>query len=110
MNDLYQQANYFANAEDAILDLYPLRSGPQSRAHFRDTAQMLSAVLQTVVRDGDAGDRAFVRSVLEKQSHYLFLADQFLALIDTHHTTRALTLYAAVIEPLAHQRRNASFF
>src|SRR6266536_3089951 len=101
MNDLYQQANYFANAEDAILDQYPLRSGPQSQAEFRATAQQLSAVLQTVIRDGDAGDRAFVRSVQEKQTHYLFLADRFLALVDTHHTARALAFYAALINPLA---------
>src|SRR3954447_16129574 len=81
MNDLYQQANYFANAEDAVLDQYALRSGPHSRAEFRATAQKLLAVLQTVGRDGDADDRAFVQSMLEKQTHYLWLADQFLALV-----------------------------
>ncbi len=101
MNDLYQQANYFANAEDAVLDQYPLRSGSQSRANFRATAQKLLAVLQTVGRDGDAEDRAFVQSVLEKQTHYLLLADQFLVLVDTHHTTRGIALYDALIEPLS---------
>jgi diguanylate cyclase (GGDEF)-like protein len=101
MNDLYQQANYFANAEDAILDQYTIRSGPQRQAEFRATAQQLSAVLQTVIRDGDAGDRAFVQSVQENQTHYMLLADQFLVLADTHHTTRALAFYAALINPLA---------
>src|SRR5205823_7927067 len=89
------------NAEDAILDQYTIRSGPQTRAHFRDATQQLSAVLQTVIRDGDADDRAFVRSVQENQTHYLLLADQFLVLADTHHTTRALAFFAAQIEPLA---------
>src|SRR2546421_2844672 len=103
MNDLYQQANYFANAEDAILDQYPLRSGQESQAEFRATAQQLSAVLQTVIRDGDAGDRAFVRYEKENQTHYLFLADKFLVPADTHTATRAIAFYVALIEPLSNQ-------
>jgi diguanylate cyclase (GGDEF)-like protein len=100
MSDLYQQAHYALSTEDAGLNEYTLIPGVEGLAEFRAAAQQMNASLQAIVRDGDAGDRAFVQLVLPKQAHYLVLADQFIPLVDAHHLTGALTLYNQKITPL----------
>ena len=100
MSDLYQQAHYTVSTEDAGLNEYTLVSGTEGLAEFRAAAQQMRASLQMIVRDGDGGDRAFVRLVLPQQARYLVLADQFFPLIDAHHLVDALTIYKQKITPL----------
>jgi len=100
LSDLYQQAHYTVSAEDAGLNEYTLVSGAEGLAEFRAAAQQMRASLQMIVRDGDVGDRAFVRLVLPQQARYLVLADQFFPLIDAHHLVDALTIYKQKITPL----------
>jgi len=100
LSDLYQQAHYTVSTEDAGLNEYTLVPGAEGLAEFRTAAQQMRASLQMIMRDGDAGDRAFVRVVLPQQARYLVLADQFFPLIDAHHLAGALTTYNQKITPL----------
>src|SRR5450755_1284989 len=100
LSDLYQQAHYTVSTEDAGLNEYTLVPGAEGLAEFRTAAQQMRASLQMIMRDGDAGDRAFVRVVLPQQARYLVLADQFFPLVDAHHLTGALTIYNQKITPL----------
>ncbi len=100
MSDLYQQAHYLVSSESDIVHEYVLQPGSAGRTEFRVTTQKLSAALQTIAHNGDAGDRAFVQSVLTKQDHYLLFASQFFAQVDVHDLADALVIHGEKMDPL----------
>lgn len=103
MNELYQQAHYYARSEDRFLDEYTLLPSTERRLTFHKTAQSLVAVLDIIAKDGDAGDRAKVQQLLEKHVRYLLLANEMFTIRDTQNMAHAIAFNDTVIDPLFSQ-------
>lgn len=82
IQDLYQQAHYLARAEDSVADEYYVNPGPEQQKEFHANADELTALLSTIAAQDYGNDRAFIKSLLQKQELYAGRAQRYFPMVD----------------------------
>jgi diguanylate cyclase len=99
LSDDYATAATAVAAEESLERKYRLEPGPEVQARYDETAAGFVAALGGVRRDGDAGDRAFVATMLAQHSDYLVSIERMFRAVDRGDVRTVLRIDSRQVDP-----------
>ena len=100
-SSLFDRARFDVASEEALQRGYEVSPDAGVRAQFGATADGLGALLRRIQATGSTSDRATAGTVLDEQSHYLVLAGQLFAAVDSGNAALKLAVDEEAL-PRAH--------